>query len=228
MKLIKSAISTVLGSLFAASSSMAVTQLDQNQSVSDPNPDFNFFTFSSTLYGAQSFQQAHGNIVGAGIFLTGSANASDTVTISLYSGLPLDNLGNLDLSANLLASASGTGSGGAWFDVFWPQLAITPNATYYLVFSSLDPQNNGLGIGAMDTVNDYYTDGNAFTTDQFIAWDWIGPSSQGGDEQGYDFAFRTFYDDGTRTPTHNAPDGGSTLAILGLSFTLLGIVRSKR
>lgn len=215
MKLIKSSVFAVVGGLLTASSSFAVVQVDQDQAMYDLG--INFFTFSSATYAAQSFQQDHGNIVGAGILLTGNANSSDTVTISLYDMLPTD-------GGALLASASGVGSGGGWFDVFWPQVNITPLQTYYLVFSSRDSQNNGLGIASMDTVFDFYQAGNAFTTDQFIPWDFVGSGS----DIGYDFAFRTYYEDGTRPPTHNTPDGGSTLAILGLSLALLGAVRSKR
>lgn len=216
MKLIKSAIFTVVGSLFAASSSLAVTHLDQNQNTVDDA--VNFFTFSSAITGAQSFQQSHGNIVGAGIFLKGRPDASDIITLSIYDKLPTE-------GGSLIVSGSDTGHGGSWLDVYWPEVAITQGATYFLVFSSNDPKNNGLGVGAMEqSLNDFYPTGNAFATVDFIAFDYVGE----GTDIGYDIGFRTYYDDGNRNPTHNTPDGGSTLAILGLSLTLLGAVRSKR
>lgn len=217
MKSIKSAIFTVVGSLLAAGSSLAVTHLDQNQNMVDDGA--NFFTFRSTLTGAQSFQQGHGNIVGAGIFLTGSPDVSDIITLSIYDKLPTE-------GGTRKAFGSGTGSGGSWLDVYWPEVAITQGATYFLVFSSNNPGNDlDLGVGAMDqSLNDFYPTGNAFANIAFEPFDFIGE----GDLIGYDIGFRTYYDDGTRNPTHNTPDGGSTLAILGLSLTLLGAVRSKR
>lgn len=85
---------------------------------------------SSFLNGSQlqSFQQSASNIVGAGILLEGSG--TDSITINLYDLLPLPESG-----AMLLATGSAVGTGGSWVDVYWGEMSISPDTTYYLEFS---------------------------------------------------------------------------------------------
>lgn len=200
-------------------SGFADSHVDQAQYLNDV--DFHQFNDGPA---AQSFKQDHANISGASVFLFAStdinASPSGTVTASLF-----DTLGG-----SPILSASGLGTAGSWLDIYWPAVAIVPSQTYYLVFTSPDSNLHLAGMEVITDPNfngglpfDPYDKGNAFTTSGFVAWD--GNDAPG---PGADLAFMTHYDDGTRTPTHNTPDGGSTLAILGLSFTLLGIVRSKR
>jgi hypothetical protein len=88
---------------------------------------------SSFLNGSQvqSFQQSASNIAGAGILLEGSG--SDSITINLYDLLPLPESG-----ATLLATGSAVGVGGSWVDVYWGEVSISPDTTYYLEFSGSD------------------------------------------------------------------------------------------
>jgi hypothetical protein len=124
---------------------------------------------------AQSFMQTNANIVGAGILLQAGIGASDNVTISLWNLLP--NQGG----AVMLASASATGTAGEWVDVFWGFVPITPATTYYLVFTG----NQTLGI-AGDTANPYPF-GQVYANPPYQSW------------PGFDYAFRTYYDDVTST-----------------------------
>jgi len=86
---------------------------------------------SSFLNGSQlqSFQQSANNIVGAGILLEGTTG-SESITINLYNLLPRPENG-----ATLLATGSAVGAGGSWVDVYWGEVSITPDTTYYLEFS---------------------------------------------------------------------------------------------
>lgn len=117
---------------------------------------------------AQSFQtQKFDNIAGAGIFLQPGIGGTDNVTIELWDALPPD-------GGNLLASASAQGTQGDWVDVFWDPEAITPNTTYYLVFTG----NTTLGISG--SVNNPYPFGNVYANAGFQEF----PT--------FDYAFRTW------------------------------------
>src|ERR1700741_3744954 len=99
----------------------AVPIIDQNQ----PNADALLATFEQPDL-AQSFQQANNNIAGAGIFLRPFVGTGGLVTISL--GHLFRMVGRTDL-----ATANAPGTPGAWLDVFWNPIAITPNTTYFLI-----------------------------------------------------------------------------------------------
>ena len=58
-------------------------EIDQNQ----PDGSVYMAAFSQTCL-AQSFQQTHDNIAGAGIKLQSGVGSSDNVTIQLWTGLP--------------------------------------------------------------------------------------------------------------------------------------------
>jgi len=120
---------------------------------------------------AQSFQQAHGNIAGAGLFLEPSTYAADTVTISMWDDLP-------DEGGSLLASGSAQGSPGSWCDVYWGPMPVIPDHTMFLVFTSV---RNELGVNG-STANPYPR-GSAYAGTGYAVW------------PAYDYAFKTFYDD---------------------------------
>jgi hypothetical protein len=116
---------------------------------------------------AQSFQQTHANISGAGIFLQAGIGTSDLVTISVW-----DNLN----TPTVIATGSATGTAGQWVDVYWTPAAITPATTYYLVFTG----NSTLGISG--DVGNPYPYGNVFANSGYQPY------------ISYDYTFRTYYE----------------------------------
>lgn len=184
---------SALAAVLFASSSQAALIIDQNQ----PNAPGNMASFSQTNL-AQSFQQTHSNIAGAGIHLTSIQSGTDTVTISLWDALPNQS------GANMLTSASGVGTSNSFFDVFWNPVAITPGQTYFLEFTS---QNNTLGIDG-DT-NNPYPSGQVYANAGF------------GSFPTFDYTFRTYYDN----QASQIPEPG-TLTLLGIGIA--GAVFSKR
>lgn len=150
--------------------------IDQDQ----PSGPVYMAAFSQTDL-AQSFQQTHDNISGAGILLQAGIGGTDNVRISLYDALP--NAGGV-----LLAQANAQGTAGQWVDVFWGATPITPGTTYFIVFDG----NVTLGI-AGDT-NNPYPYGCVYANPGFQQF------------PAYDYAFRTYYSD--VTPTKNSSWGG--------------------
>jgi len=148
---------------------------------------------------AQSFQQAHDNVAGAGIFLYAGMGSSDMVTIALWDNLP-------NQGGTMLTSGSGPGTAGSWFDVFWAPVAVVPDTTLYLVFTSA---NDTLGISG-DTSNPYPR-GQVYANAGF------------GSFPAFDYTFRTYYDDGFSVIP--AP-GAMLLGVLGTG--LVGYFRRRR
>ncbi len=147
---------------------------------------------------AQSFQQAHNNVSGAGIKLW-SIGTSDTVTISLWDDLP-------NQSGSILASGSAVGTAGNWVDVFWTPETVVPDTTLYLVFTSA---NNTLGI-AGDT-QDPYSRGQVYANAGY------------GSFPNFDYTFRTYYEDSIAAVP--AP-GALLLGMLGTGA--VGYLRRRR
>jgi hypothetical protein len=119
---------------------------------------------------AQSFQQSHNNIAGAGVFLQSDNGNSDWVVISVWDKLPSQ-------SGQKLAEGAATGTAGSWVDVYWSPILVQPNTTLYLVFSG----NTTLFI-AGDPANPYPF-GNVYANYGFISF------------VNFDYAFRTYSDD---------------------------------
>ncbi len=163
--------------------------IDQNQ---PSNPNY-MAAFSQTDL-AQSFQQANNNIDGAGIFTQANVGGGDTITISLYDALP-------NAGGNLLTSGSVSNTtAGAWYDVFWSPVSVTPNTTYFLVFTS---DTNTEGIAG--DVNNPYSRGQVYANAGY------------GSFPNFDYTFRTYT---------AAPEPAS-LAVLGIG-ALVAIRRRRK
>jgi hypothetical protein len=172
----------------------AVPVIDQSQPVSS-TPIAGFFQGDL----AQSFQQAHSNVAAAGIFLWPAFGTGGTVTISLWDDLP-------DEGGTQLAGGSAAGTPGNWVDVFWSPVAVTPDTTLFLVFTST-PED--MAIGGAD--NNPYSRGQAYANAGFESFPTL------------DYAFRTYYDD--QFAVIPAP---GALLLGGLGATLVGCLRRRR
>jgi hypothetical protein len=151
---------------------------------------------------AQSFQQAHGNVAGAGIFLDASAGTGGDVTISLWDDLP-------DESGVQLATGTAAGTPGSWVDVYWSPVVVTPDTTLFLVFESTDDDLDGMAVSG-DT-SDPYSRGQAYAVTGFEPF------------PAYDYAFRTYYDD--TLSTIPAP---AALLLAGLGAGIVRCLRRRR
>jgi hypothetical protein len=146
---------------------------------------------------AQSFQQSQSNVAGAGIFLESGVGWTDNVTIGLWDNLP-------NAGGSLLGSASAMGTQGTWVDVFWSPATVTPGNTLFLVFSG----NTSLGIAG--SIANPYPYGQVYANPGY------------GSFPNFDYAFRTYYENGPVVPL----PGAVLLGLLGLG-SAGGLLRRK-
>ena len=153
----------------------------------------------SNTGGLQSFQQAAANISGAGVYNYRNFGGG-TGEISLWTDWPGAN------DAIMLASGSGSLpiSGGAWLDVHWTPVLITPDTTYYLDFSKA-------GYGFSGNLNEYSRGQFFFVT-----------SAPGGfsPAPGYDATFHTF-------SVTTVPEAGSASLLL-FGLVIVGTALRRR
>ncbi|HZZ79126.1 MAG TPA: PEP-CTERM sorting domain-containing protein [Gemmataceae bacterium] len=147
---------------------------------------------------AQSFQQSLGNITGAAIGLENSNSAPGTgdITISLYDALP-------NAGGHLLASGTAfgvtAGAQGQLVSVnFGGPIPITPNTTYFLVFTST---NSSMGLAG--DVSNPYPLGNVYANPGYQSF------------TGFDYTFQTFADDSTAAAV---PEPASLVAFIVLAL----------
>jgi hypothetical protein len=199
------AITVLVASLFSVAPAMATLVVDQSQ-LSGPYPMSTFPLSSFTepyYYIAQSFQQSANNITGASVltgYVSGYNDGSADVTISLFDTLP-------DAGGNLLASGTVVSvQAGNWAEVSWPEVAVTPNTTYYLVFS--DANETGDAFGLAGDIGNPYPRGQVYVNDAFDD-----------SNSDYDYAFKTF---------STVPEP-STIILLGIgAMSLLAYVWRQR
>jgi hypothetical protein len=101
---------------------------------------------------------------------------------------------------NQLATASAPGTPGTRLDAFWNPVAVTPNTTYFLVFTG-DPT-----LGIAGDVNPY-SRGQAYANAGFQPLPL------------FDYTFRTYYDNAFA----GVPDHGPAALLLLISLTTLWV-----
>jgi|FLOH01.1.fsa_nt_gi hypothetical protein len=147
---------------------LVAQSIDVNQSIAS---DLIAGTWQDDL--AQSFKPIAANCAGAGFYMWPGIGGLDDIEVKLYDALP--NAGGV-----ILASGNAMGNAGAWVEIFWPPVAVTPGTTYYLVLGA----NNG-SMALAGSINNPYPDGNVFANPVYQAW----PQ--------FDYAFHTW----TQNPT---------------------------
>jgi hypothetical protein len=147
---------------FRTFSPTGACSIDQNQ----PSATVYMAGFGQTNL-AQSFSTPQSSVCGAGIKLQAGIGTSDMVTIQLWNGLP-------NAGGTRLAQGTAPGTQGAWVDVSWPPMPVTPNATYYLVFTG----NTSLGISG--DISNPYPNGQVYANPGY------GPFPS------FDYTFRTY------------------------------------
>lgn len=140
---------------------------------------------------AQSFQPTVDRCSGASALMSLGWGVGGALTIELWDALP-----NV-AGANMLASGSSAASPGSWTDIFWGDVSVTAGATYYLVYSCTD-----LGMALAGDTNPY-SGGQVYANSGFQSF------------PGYDYAFRTWYENTLDLTINGTCPGVMTITVSG-------------
>lgn len=141
---------------------------------------------------AQSFKPTVNLCSGSSAFLSLGWGTTGTLTIELWDALPTGGAGNL------LASGSAPATAGAWSDVFWPAVSVTPGTEYFLVYSCT---NGAMALGGSSS--DTYLDGMTHAGLGFQEFPTL------------DYAFRTWYENTLDLSISGTCPGPMTITISG-------------
>ena len=183
--------------MFVSTPIQAAIILDQNNPTIH-NVENAFCSIETSVFCAQSFQQDHTNIAGAGVSLRAFGFVADApVTISIFSSY-----GNGLPPTGLIATGTILTESPGFVDVFWDPAIVALETTYFLVigspFETLSLQESGF---------DLYPFGHAHLN-----------GSLGGNSTA-DLAFRTFYEE-VPEPT--------TLALFTFGLAGMGFMMRRR
>jgi hypothetical protein len=179
----------VLTSVFASGIAAAAT-IDQVTGVGVPYSGVN--NLSGKL---QEFTPTQNNVAGGGFYfskLYKDAQGLDVpvnMTIAVWNGLP--GTGSVIASGTALLSKTG------WLDAFWSPVSIVPGASYYLALTTagvpLNSSSNPANGGTEPVVNGGFFNysGNSYQYNP------TNPPPKGSLQgpYGFDWSFRTYYDD---------------------------------